>query len=287
LATIKRRDPAAIEADIIAGGGIYHPGGSTRMSDSARAGVVDRQLKVFGVPNVRAVSTAILPAGGGSNPTMMLLMLGLRCADDICATLTPSKSRQKDKRRDPSTLLGEPRENIEVIGDLSLKAGGPPVTVISNGSALASLGHEVIVATTDANGEQIDLGSRTSKVPPTFTFRHWPPQKFVASPGLTKFLWNSIPTFDVVIIHGFYHYATMIASHICMHFKVPYVLEPHGVLDPFMYKRHRFRKTVTEILFQNRATRNAAAIWFSSDEGSSTFEAVHSRRAMVRGPAHS
>lgn len=85
LATLNRLPPAAVEAALRAGGGIYHPGGSTRMSADPAQGVVDRDLRLHEVRNTRVVATSVLPTGGGANPTMMLLLLGLRCADQVVA----------------------------------------------------------------------------------------------------------------------------------------------------------------------------------------------------------
>ncbi len=59
--------------------GIFHPTGSTRMGHDAASGVVDRDLRLFALPQVQLLSTAALPTGGGANPTMMLLLLAMRC----------------------------------------------------------------------------------------------------------------------------------------------------------------------------------------------------------------
>jgi len=87
IARFIRRPDSEAAADLAAGGGIYHPAGSTRMADAVTEGVVDHQLRVFGLPNLRVVSTSVLPTVGGANPTMMLLMLGLRCVDDLTRTM--------------------------------------------------------------------------------------------------------------------------------------------------------------------------------------------------------
>jgi choline dehydrogenase-like flavoprotein len=83
MARFARRPGDELARELVRGGGIYHPGGTTRMSTSANSGVVDEHLRVFGLANLRVVSTSVLPTGGGGNPTMMLLMLGLRCVDDL------------------------------------------------------------------------------------------------------------------------------------------------------------------------------------------------------------
>ncbi|MGH8322592.1 MAG: GMC oxidoreductase, partial [Steroidobacteraceae bacterium] len=72
------------------GGGIFHPVGSARMATSPNHGVVDPALRPFRIRNVSVVSTAVLPRSGGANPTMMLLLFGLRCVDNVDAALGDS-----------------------------------------------------------------------------------------------------------------------------------------------------------------------------------------------------
>jgi choline dehydrogenase-like flavoprotein len=70
-----------IWASIESSEGICHPTGSTRMGLDPTNGVVDKDLNLFGVPNVQLVATSVLPTGGGANPTMMLFLLAMRCID--------------------------------------------------------------------------------------------------------------------------------------------------------------------------------------------------------------
>lgn len=60
---------------------VYHPGGSTRMGTDRRTAVVDANLRVFGVRNLWAASTAAFPSGGGANPTLTLMLMTMRLAD--------------------------------------------------------------------------------------------------------------------------------------------------------------------------------------------------------------
>jgi choline dehydrogenase-like flavoprotein len=64
-------------------GGVYHPGGSTRMGRSPSEAVVDENLRTFAVPNLFVLATSVFPTGGGANPTMMLLMAAFRLADRL------------------------------------------------------------------------------------------------------------------------------------------------------------------------------------------------------------
>lgn len=72
-----------IRRGMLDSGGVYHPTGSTRMGRDAATGVVDRDLRMFAFPQIQLISTSTLPTGGGANPTMMAMMLGVRCVDQV------------------------------------------------------------------------------------------------------------------------------------------------------------------------------------------------------------
>lgn len=83
LAKIRRRTTEEIAVEMEAGGGIYHPGGSTRMAISPDRGTVDQNLRVFGILNLATCATSVLPTGGGANPTMMLMLLAMRYINQV------------------------------------------------------------------------------------------------------------------------------------------------------------------------------------------------------------
>ena len=67
-------------------GDIYHHIGGTRMAERPEEGVVDHDLRVFGVENLYIAGSSVFPTGGSSNPTLTLLALAFRLADRIKAT---------------------------------------------------------------------------------------------------------------------------------------------------------------------------------------------------------
>ena len=60
----------------------HHMGGA-RMAKSAADGVVDRDLRVFGTPNLYVAGAAVFPTTGFSNPTFTAIALGLRLSMKI------------------------------------------------------------------------------------------------------------------------------------------------------------------------------------------------------------
>ena len=72
--------PELIEASVQ---GSNHHVGTTRMSESARSGVVDRNGKVHGIDNLYVAGSSIFPTIGYSGPTMMLIAFALRLGDRL------------------------------------------------------------------------------------------------------------------------------------------------------------------------------------------------------------
>src|SRR5208337_3749892 len=93
--------------------------------------------------------------------------------------------------------------------------------------------------------------------PPRFWGTSWP---------LARALAGGIREADLVHIHSLYLFHDLVAGHYCRSYGVPYLIQPHGTLDPFIYRRHRLRKTVLEILFEDRNIRRAAAVLFTTAE---------------------
>jgi choline dehydrogenase-like flavoprotein len=81
------RTREAIATDLLAGGGIYHPAGSTRIGSSKQDGVVSSTLQPFDTEGLHVVSTSVFPTGGGANPSLMLLLFALRTAEEIARSL--------------------------------------------------------------------------------------------------------------------------------------------------------------------------------------------------------
>lgn len=63
-------------------GGNHHMG-TTRMSDRPETGVVDKNLKVFGIDNLYLAGSSVFPTVGHANPTMTIVQLSLRLADHL------------------------------------------------------------------------------------------------------------------------------------------------------------------------------------------------------------
>jgi glycosyltransferase involved in cell wall biosynthesis len=132
--------------------------------------------------------------------------------------------------------------------------------------AVANLGHTVSIYTTQ-NDPNVSVTQLTIKDGVEIHF--FPiqaPRFWGTSIPLAKALREMIQQVDVVHIHSLYLFHTEIAAYYCRVYDVPYLLRPHGTLDPFIYNRHRFRKKIMEWLFENKNIKNATAIHFTTEE---------------------
>ncbi|MDC0619442.1 GMC family oxidoreductase [Candidatus Pelagibacter ubique] len=60
-----------------------HHIGTTRMSSSKKFGVVDKNLKVYGVNNLYVVGSSTFPTGGHANPTYTIVALSIKLAEHL------------------------------------------------------------------------------------------------------------------------------------------------------------------------------------------------------------
>jgi glycosyltransferase involved in cell wall biosynthesis len=135
--------------------------------------------------------------------------------------------------------------------------------------ATAALGHDVAVYTTDREMTAEERGRPAERRVGGVDLHVYPqhaPTIVAASIPLARALDRAVPQADVVHLHSLYLFHTWYTARLCRRHGVPYLLRPHGTLDPFLWRRHRARKAVLEALFQNRVLREAAAIHYTAEE---------------------
>jgi glycosyltransferase involved in cell wall biosynthesis len=159
---------------------------------------------------------------------------------------------------------------LHVATTLGPENGGAAVACIELCVALAERGHQVEIFTT------------TVDIPPSWDVRRnqpfnyrginihffpvWGPNYYWISPALFVALWKKIRKFEVIHIHSLYRIHLPVTAWICRFFRRPYLVKPHGSLDPFLFRYRRWRKIPHEFLFDRSAYAHAAAIHYVADE---------------------
>ena len=155
---------------------------------------------------------------------------------------------------------------VHVIATLAAEEGGPSRAVLDMAMAMAQRGHEVSIQTTDYGDAPVDVTAATGLGVKIDIHPVGVPRRWKRSTALRAALERDLPKADVVHLHSLYLYHCLVTEQICRQARVPYILRPHGTLDPFLQQRHRSRKALVGALFQNRVTDNAAGLHFTAQE---------------------
>ncbi len=163
---------------------------------------------------------------------------------------------------------------LHVQETLSPRHGGSATVVPQLAQAQAQAGLEVVVATTNADdpsGIYHDAGWDTlanGAVRVFYASARLSPLR--VSPGLARYLRQAIPDFDIVHVHGLYRFPATIAAYLSRRYGVPYIIRPHGSLDPYLYDKSttgQLRlKRLYERWFDLPNLNAASAIHYTAEE---------------------
>lgn len=184
-----------------------------------------------------------------------------------------------------------------VIASLSTRTGGPMINLVESVPHLRRAGVEVTIFTTDMGAPASTRAWRagTTDFPDGAdecdirVFRAEPPRRVVYSPRLRRGLRSELVGFDLVRIHGLYLYPQYAGAAEARRLGLPYIVTPHGALDPWLQRHGRLRKTATNLAWQSRMLREAAAIHATTEAESALFDASipagPARRVVANGVA--
>lgn len=135
---------------------------------------------------------------------------------------------------------------------------------------MAGRGHAVRIVTTDAGlaakDRQISSGIAGMPGPLVEAFPRGWPFSFGVSWPLRRRLIEVIPDCDVVHLHSLYLFHDWAAGSLCRHFGKPYIVRPHGTLDPYIRRRSRLRKAIIDLAFQDAVLEHAAGLHYTTRE---------------------
>ena len=165
---------------------------------------------------------------------------------------------------------------LHVQTTLSPRLGGPATVLAQLAKAQADAGLEVVVATTNMSSP---TKSGVYRKPGWDTLANGEVRVFYGgaqipqlmfSLSLGDYLRKSIPNFDIVHVHGIYRFPTTAAAYWSRRHGVPYIIRPHGSLDPFLYDKSSAStlrlKRLYERWFDLPNLNAASAIHYTADD---------------------
>lgn len=160
---------------------------------------------------------------------------------------------------------------LHVIPALAPRYGGPSKVALEMCRELARRGERVAIYTTNFDGSGSLNVPLFRPVPDqsgaeiTY-FPVFPHSNYAVSLPLAAALRRDIPAYHLVHIHSLYRFSTVAAAHYSQAHGVPYIMLPHGTLDPFIFRRHALRKRLYESVFDRRYLEQAAAVHFTAED---------------------
>lgn len=144
---------------------------------------------------------------------------------------------------------------VQITGSLTSKGGGIPVALFPLSSALKRKGREVSLYGYIERGNVILSGETGLSV------HLWTPidgGSFGYAPGLLRSILDETP--DLVHQHGIWQYPSLLSLAWSGSTKGPYMISPHGMLNPWALSVSSWKKHIAKFLFQEKNLQNAACL---------------------------
>ena len=169
---------------------------------------------------------------------------------------------------------------LHVNSSFEPRNGGPYQATRGMCKALVMRGHQVTLYTTNIVGQGSvlpfhnrtqTLDMPTSQPVPLDGYEVWYspvrwPSRWCFSPSLAQALARTVANYDIVHIHSLYLFPTQAAAYFCRKQGVPYIVRPHGTLNPAFRRRRKVAKWLYDFAFQRRDLDSAAAIHYTASE---------------------
>lgn len=163
---------------------------------------------------------------------------------------------------------------LHVQETLSPRYGGPASALPQLVAAQAAAGHDVVVVTTNADhpvGVYHKPGwSTLANDAVKVLYGSTQSTRLRISAQVARYLVRSITEFDVVHVHGAYRFPPTFAASLARRRGVPYIIRPHGSLDPFLYDMSTMGsvklKRAYERLFDLPNMHGAGAVHYTAED---------------------
>ncbi len=149
--------------------------------------------------------------------------------------------------------------------------GGPARIIYDHTTEALKMGHEVDILSPMTPGDDIyDVPTGARVIP---CRRSMPVSRFYRefSIELYKYLKNHIHEYDLIHIHGIWHFGSL--APFLIKNQVPKVITIHGLLDKWAVNHHRWKKDLVSFLYQKKILAKADLIQINNaDEEENVIE---------------
>jgi glycosyltransferase involved in cell wall biosynthesis len=155
---------------------------------------------------------------------------------------------------------------LHVVGNLDPDAGGSTSAAFHTSGYLRKHGVDAELAGTWDGPESADHITEQWPELPIHGFPRQAPHHYWRSPALRRWLRDEVASYDVIVVNGLFKFPFVDAAGAARRANVPYLVQPHGSLDPYDLRKHRVLKEwVYGPLVARRLLRNAAGVVVTSE----------------------
>jgi glycosyltransferase involved in cell wall biosynthesis len=161
---------------------------------------------------------------------------------------------------------------LHVLQTMDPATGGPPMVVARLAAAQTALGCDVQVASYRAPDAEARIASAVGTIPniASVKWEYLPPatkSERIFARNANQQLGGLIPQFDLIHLHGVWDPIVKVAGSLAATHKKPYVLTPHGMLDPWSMSQKKLKKQIALALGYRRMLDRAAFLhYLNADE---------------------
>ncbi len=127
---------------------------------------------------------------------------------------------------------------FQIAESVSLESGGLRTVLVNLNNHIKT--HTSVILTNNKEKEDVYLDFPSTK------FNFWS-----YSDELTKYLSSNTSEIDILHLHGVFMHAHYTSSRIAQNNNIPYIVSPHGMLEPWHLKDKQLKKSVYLKLFLN------------------------------------
>lgn len=147
---------------------------------------------------------------------------------------------------------------LHIIPDIRISYGGPAATMFNMRHLWLAAGHEVQVLTIRKEGIAFPFRGGLTAVAPSS------PARFANSNEAAQWLANNYSQFDLVLIHGIWTAISMRSALFLRRKRRPYVMIPHGSLDPFDLQKKSLAKRLLGPLIIRKVLAGSSSVLCST-----------------------
>ncbi|WP_167815700.1 glycosyltransferase family 4 protein [Methanocorpusculum sp. GPch4] len=146
---------------------------------------------------------------------------------------------------------------LQILTYFSPKMGGEYNVCYNLSKTLCEMGHDVTILTTDVYYDfRVDNSLSNLLIVPFHCVSNI--AGFLYTPSMKSWLANHIREYDIVHIHGYRGYQTIIAAKYALKYSIPYVIQPHGSFPRIIAKQSL--KKLYDIVWGNKVLKGAQKI---------------------------